>query len=217
MSQEIRVVDILNESSRNERAAFENYIVNLAASPTNDRLISNYLDLNQKLDQYTSFTVMFEQDRVVGFSGLHGGIYAEGTYRALSRLFYDPSIREMALSGQNLPSYASRLMLPVQMEVARQKKARFLFLSFEGLNRRRFCFQLAEVLSQYYGQSWLVSEKLHNTARRLPDGSLNMNPDVWQNIVYLDLNGDKKLPLPDMEISDWISRYQSRDAGTEFN
>lgn len=217
MNPEIRVVDILNENSRNERAAFEDYIVNLAASPTNDRLIGNYLDLNQKLDQYTSFTVMFEGDNVVGFSGLHGGIYPDGTYRALSRLFYDPSIREIALSGQNLPSYASRLMLPVQLEVARQRHARFCFLSFEGLNRRRFCFRLAEVLEDHYGQQWQVSDRLHNTARRLPDGSLNMNPDVWQNILFLRLNGDDELPLPAMEISDWISKYHSEEAETELN
>ena len=56
MNNNIRVVDILDESAKSERKAFERYIVSLATTPTNDRLIKNYVDLNQKLDQYGQLT-----------------------------------------------------------------------------------------------------------------------------------------------------------------
>lgn len=204
------VIDLCKSSSDYWLNLFKKMIKDLHLISPNDKLLKNYLNLDLEYSNYESFTLLTENKKIIAFSGMHGDIYSDGISRVLSRLYYTPEIRSKSLNGRTLPSLASRHMLPIHFEKAVQLNKSHIFLSFEGLNRRPFCFKLAKALGDYYNQDWYVHKEMCNTARLLPNGELNMNSDVWQNIIVLHLNDKKKFSLPSMSIENWKHHFESQ-------
>jgi hypothetical protein len=216
LSSDLIAFDIAKPENKRWLGAFKDLIKCIEDSPKRDRLTANYLGLHERLDAYESFTIITKEDRVVGFSGMHGSHFPSGHSRVLSRLYYHPSIRANSLSGRKLPSLAIRFMLPIQIQVAQQLGVEIIFMSFAGLNRREFCKRLLPVLQAHSNQGWQLEPKMHCTAKLLLSGEINMNSDVWQNIISLPLQENATLKLPAMTITEWEERYGQGITGSSL-
>lgn len=201
MNSKIVVVDLLK--SRDWTHQFEEFVRTLDQKYTKDKLLKNYLNLDKDWKKFEAFNLMIRNGNILGFSGMHGSPYGQSVSRVLSKLFYSEDLRLKSMRGHIIPSYAARLMLPYQFSMAASLHKKAIFLSFQGLNRRRFSEYLAEALTSTYKQSWTLEPGLYNTAKRLSNGDLNMNADVWQNIIVHRFEKNFELPLARIELSDW--------------
>ena len=101
-------------------------------------------------------------------------------------------------------------MLPHQIDVARRMNKKAVFLSFQGSNRRKFCFKLANALNVHFKtDGWEVAENMIYTAKRLKSGQLNMSANVWQNAIYFSFNLNYRLEdIPQMSLIEWNLRFK---------
>ncbi len=202
-----KVFDLKDPDNSDWLSKFSELINSIQNSYSKDRLISNYQNLDYTLNHYEMFNIITKDHKILGFSGMHQKPYPPGVSRVLSRLFYGDELRKKTLKGHQLPSYASQLMLPVQVKLAQTMNKDIIFLSFEDVKRRSFCYKLAESLSKKFGQNWEVHDQMVNTVRRLPNGELNYEKPTWQNVVLLKLKEEATLPLPTMNVDEWKRRY----------
>lgn len=207
MTDILEVVDIKETDNVIWARKFFELIKEIKKTTNKDRLWSNYKELDKQLNHYLSFTLLVRGHDIVGFSGMHCNPYTGGEVRVLSRLYYSPEIRVKNLKGWTLPGVAVRYMLPIQLDKAKKLQKNFVFLSFQGMNRRLFCEKLAGVLRCQSGEEWSLLDGMYNTVRPLPGGGINMDASAWQNIVALKLNKNSQFTLPHMSCEDWKKKY----------
>ncbi len=207
MKTSLELVDLKLTRDVFWKDAFAQFIQELPLKRSQDLLIKNYLQLDKKWPEYDVFNLLVQDDKIMGFSGMHTSPYPQNIARVLSRLYYATELRRKDLAGHSLPSYAARLMLPYQIKRAQELGKDVIFLSFQELRRRRFCQKMAEVLREQYQQDWYLDDNMVNTARRLPNGKLNMDRSVWQNAIVLKLNPLAKFDLPCITLENWNQKF----------
>ncbi len=208
---ELQVYDLKNDQHSRWVPVFETLIQQIQQEHHGDRLIGNYVGLDQTWTEYDMFNIITHGPKILGFSGMHTHPYPEAISRVLSRLFYLDDLRQKSLKGHTLPSFASTLMLPLQHDKALNLDKEIIFLSFEDIKRRKFCYKLASSLQEKFKQNWQVHEHMVNTVRPLPDGTLNYEQPCWQNVIYLKLKENCSFPLPTMTTEEWKSRFVDKD------
>ncbi len=206
----LQVFDLKNDRHRHWVPAFGRLVEQIQKQHKDDRLIGNYVDLNQSWTEYEMFNIITQEEKILGFSGMHTHPYPQTVSRVLSRLFYLDDLRQKSLKGHSLPSFASTLMLPLQHQKALELDKEIIFLSFEHIKRRKFCYKLASSLQETFKQNWQVHDKMVNTVRPLPDGSLNYEQPCWQNVIYLKLKDNSQFPLPTMSTEEWERRFADK-------
>lgn len=148
-----------------------------------DRLKDNYIDLKTSYKAYAAFHVVVYEDEIVAFSGLQTDKFPAGHCRALTRTYYTEHARTKNLKPREMPSLASKYMLPAQVEVARQMGMTNIFISFEEkLGRKRFSKVFEQMLQEVYpDESWELLPGLYNTVPDSRNGS-------WQFIINNQLS-----------------------------
>jgi hypothetical protein len=192
---EIEIVDIFH--SEQHFNLFFTELPKVLEDTESDKRINNYLQLEENLKDYLCFHVGFSNNQVVAFSGLYAGPWiSAGWARALTRTYYSRNFREQTLRGHKLPGFATKYMLPLQIQIAKLKKLEGIFVSMENASRRQYFQEIfCSVRKTYPDQNWLVLDQLFNTCKRMIDGEVNDNKACWQNIAMLKLTENAKLPL----------------------
>ncbi len=190
---DVLLVDLNDADAEEWVAPFRAVIDNIAAEST-DRLRANYLSLKENFRKYETFNLVVEHGRIVGFSALQLHGYPETTGRVLSRLYYPRGVRAGTLKGREFPSYATKYMLPYQLERAKSKGVQVVFLSMHG-NRRRYLAKLSRALNGHFGHDWKLLDGLWNTCRPLASGQVNPEDACWQSVIAYSWTGCR-LPLP---------------------
>lgn len=201
------VLDLKEHSNSEWHARFVELIEKIRLKRNPDQLSTNYHHLDQQYCDYDAFHLLISKEKVLGFAAMQTMHFPKPIARVLTRLYYIPEIRHNSLKAHILPSFASKHILPVQVELARQLGKKAIFLSFQGLKRRQFTKNLAFNLTKYYKQNWTVPEAMFYTARPQADGQLLLNEDVWQNIAVLKFDDQYEFPLPSMKIDEWKKRF----------
>jgi hypothetical protein len=210
-----RVMSKINAIDLNSREYliphFEEFLREVERLSKTDNLYTNYLELAQTWSTYDCFTVLIDEssEEILGFSCLQTHGYPAGVGRVLTRTYYHPKIRERSLSGRRLPSLATKLMLPLQMAVARKLQLSHIFFSMQGINRRPYFKKVVAALNEHLGnENWVVLDKLFNTCRPIPGtNQANCDQSCWQNIAYFKKADEIDLPLASMEIDKYLSIY----------
>ena len=206
----IYAVDIKKDENKRYRDIFESQIKELISLSLKDSLYENYKEIGQTWSKYCSFTIMINSEQeVLGYSGLQTFDLPKGYARAHTRTFYHPVIRAKALSGHKLPSFATKLMLPIQVKHAQEMKLEKIFFSMQSINRRDYFSKVVKAVDQYYfKQNWILLENLHNTCRLLPNGAINSESPCWQSIALLNLETSKQeFSLPSMSVQNYLRIY----------
>jgi hypothetical protein len=202
----MRVIDLKTQSDRQWRDRFTELIAEIGRE-NRDRLSPNYIKLDREFENYDAFHLLLHQEEIVGFAGMQTMHFPASIARVLTRLYYVPKVRKNSLQTHQLPSYASKYILPQQVAFAKELGKKAVFLSFQNLNRRTFTQELSTALNRHYGENWQVPERMYYTARPLKDGSLLMKKDVWQNIMLLKFDENFEFPLPSMSLEEWRERF----------
>jgi hypothetical protein len=203
-----QIVDLVDPGTpHSTRRLFEDFIFELPKSSPNDHRLRNYINLHEQLDKYECFTLLLHREKIVGFSGMHSYRRHPDHSRVLSRLYYHPSIRTSHLRGRTLPSLATCMMLPKQMQVAKKLGKTCVFMSMEGIQRNQFCHKLARAISELQNRPWQVPSEMYYTLDVQNGEDLKMSPDVWQNIIYCSLDQKTHPQLPNMSRSDWTQKF----------
>lgn len=181
-----RVYDIVNHPNSIVEQKFFDVIDDINIGVYEDKLIDNYKDLKTKFLKFDSFTVVMDDENdVLGFSGLQSFNFPERHSRALTRTFYTHKTRMNSLGPRQLPSLASKLMLPVHVSVAKKLDYDNVFISFEEhLGRSTFVNKFTNMLnSEYPNYNWELLQGLYNTIPHTDHKS-------WQHIVITKLNNN---------------------------
>lgn len=193
----IKVFDILEPKNHVLRDQFFRDLPNLLADHKNDQLILNYVNLKEDMKDYRVFTLCYQNNELLGFSGLMGGRFG-GCARALTRTFYTKKNRQNSLVKKILPNLATAIMLPVQVEYVLKNGLNGIFVSMQGRSRELYFYEIFRALNTHWslGQ-WEVLDGWLNTCPPLkPHQEVNNTEACWQKVAWLNYGSLEKPNLP---------------------
>ncbi len=189
--------------------AFQRKLNEIASGP--DRNAKNYLDFFFDRSEYSAhrpsltgnmgIDVVMEEDEIIAFSSLYGNgtRYPKGYARALNRFWLHPDYRKKSLSGYHGKSIGSLHMLPQQLERAKELGLEAVFVSMEFISRRP---AMEEFVKYNEDLGFVLLPHMYNTC-----GNMNDDKRCWQNIAVTWLGNARRLPLPRMEVYEWLERF----------
>ena len=185
---------------------------------------NNYINLESMVPEFDSFELLYDDDKIVAFSGLHSKNYANeysknAIARACTRTYYHPDYR---CKGLNRARWSEKYFVPYELQVAKNKKHDYVFISIELLMRRRSMEDSVNYLNSNYFfrycttiHKWILHPDMCNTCRVYNNHGkyIGTTTDVkcWQNVCYTKIS-DTLLPfeeLPRMSITTYKSQYNN--------
>jgi len=162
---------------------------------------SNYLNFHVRLPLYDSFVILVDDDNILAMSGLfNGNIYPQNISRALDRTYYFENKKSRGFNKEYY--YASKYMLPYQVEIAKKLNKAAVFVSIQNLNKRkaflRFCKNSHNLLTPL--------ENLYNTCRQI-NNTINNDVLCWQNVAIHKIDPNYNLILPQITQNDYRKKY----------
>jgi hypothetical protein len=194
----LKNIELIGTRDAQAHTAFREALAEIAVS--NDRNKSNYANLLDTYTTYDSFSVLFEDERFVAFSGVQSFNFPGAVCRLLSRTYYAPHFRMKGLGDRSRISYARHTLMRHQLNVARRRSKLFAVISVEMLRRRPYLQRMAQDLTGNGFGDWYLPEGMFLTC------PAPYSKCCWQNIAVLNLMAaDDKLDLPSISAAQWSS------------
>jgi hypothetical protein len=148
---------------------------------SNDPLKENYVTLTPA--DFVCLPVLIHRDEIICFSGLqlNSDRWTEHYARINARMWIAPEWRhhgpgKMTQSSKYLNT---QYLLPVQLEYARSRDLKGVFISREG-NYRRFLERYCELIKANTGAEFMVLNNIYNVC-----GCLNPVPESCKQLIAL--------------------------------
>lgn len=184
------------------------------------KLKDNYINID--LSEFLCFTVVTYKNELLGFSGLQyrQNIYPDRIARAYSRLYFSENFRRKNLSvfRDRLKNYETpelafpgyMIMLPYQIEKAKEMKLHGLFISRENVREKNIKSEQMRLntFSELHNQKYVFKplDKIYNVC-----GTLSIDKSCWQWIWCMMLdNTDTNIfdeTFDSLTIQEWNATY----------
>lgn len=178
----------------------------------NHRNAKNYYNLDQVVDKFDSFEIIYDDNNIVAFSGLwNNGHYPNNTVRCSTRTYYHPDYRNRG-SKRNV-RWSEDWFIPYEVDKAIQLGYEYAFISIELLMRRRSMQDLVNYISK--DRNWILHDNMCNTCRQHNDTGkfigVNKDSNCWQNVCYTPLKSviHSEFELPNISIAEYNQVYAS--------
>jgi hypothetical protein len=191
--KDLKMYDILNSSKKYDYKKIQNFI-NFEFENSDHRLKNNYLNLLDTLSNYSAFNILEINDEIIGFSGLETKKFPSSYGRVITRTYLSYKYRSKGVSHRKFPDLASGLMLPYQAELAQSLNINHVFFSIDRLNKKKYANILANKISKFTNNNWVLLDGFYNTCVLINEKKINNDISCWQNIVYLDNGSQFNLP-----------------------
>jgi hypothetical protein len=204
------LVDILRTENKEQHLNNLKMLVHWIEQHETHRNASNYFDLHKKVDQFDSFELLYDDERIVGFSGLYNnGYYPKGYARSSTRTYYHPDYRNTGSSRTK--RWSEDYFIPYEVKIAKELNYNFVFISIELLMRRRSVIDLIEYLNKT--GHWILHDSMCNTCRQHNDQGkfigINYQPGCWQNVFYTNISlQNLEFMLPSISIEEYNKLYK---------
>ena len=176
----------------------------------NHRNAKNYFDLDKTVHKFDSFEIIYDDDKIVAFSGLwNNGSYPKNIARCCTRTYYHPDYRNKGSSRK--ARWSEDWFVPFEVSKAIELGYEYAFISIELLMRRRSMQDLVAYLNQK--RPWILHENMCNTCRQHNDNGdfigVNQDPNCWQNVCFTQLISAVQAPfsLPSINIAEYNKTY----------
>lgn len=179
------------------------------------RNAKNYYNLDQIVENFDSFEIIYDDKNVVAFSGLwNNGNYPKNIARCCTRTYYHPDYRNTGLThwgdSARKEKWSEDWFIPYEVSKARELGYEYAFISIELRLRRRSMQSLIKYLN--VKGNWSMHEEMCNTCRQYSDKGnyIGVNSDItcWQNVCYTILSTDAgTFDLPKMSIDEYNEKY----------
>lgn len=206
----MEIVDILQAED------FANHKENLAKlckwieANDNHRNAKNYYSLQNTIDKFDSFEIIYDDDKIVAFSGLwNNGTYPKNIARCSTRTYYHPDYRNKGSS--RTARWSEDWFIPYEVNRAIDLGYDYAFISIELLMRRRSMQDLVAYLGK--DRQWILHQDMCNTCRQHNDKGdyigVNKDPKCWQNVCFTPLKSVIQAPfsLPSINIAEYNKTY----------
>ena len=181
----------------------------------NHRNAKNYYNLDQIVDKFDSFEIIYDDQKVVAFSGLwNNGHFAKNSVRCCTRTYYMPDYRNNNLThwgdSTRKERWSEDWFIPFEVNKAKELGYEYAFISIELLVRRRSMQSLIKYLNKQ--RPWVMHEQMCNTCRQHNDKGtyigVNQDNTCWQNVCYTKLvDNENTLDLPSISIEEYNNKY----------
>lgn len=187
----LKIINIKNDATYIEK--FCNSLKEIETSL--HRNSKNYLDLQNKLDQFDAFHLLMDErnDSIVCFAGLQSNIYPDKHIRILSRYYKAPDYRSKGLEATN--HLGTKFLLPKQIKFAEKIGKKAIFISMEPRRDLGRVKTLLEAVQENSPKPWILLDGLHNTCR-VVSGSVNQHNSCWQRILLYGQVDETGFKLP---------------------
>jgi|TARA_B100001094_G_scaffold13134_1_gene11520 hypothetical protein len=182
------------------------------------RNAKNYYNLDQIVENFDSFEIIYDDKNIVAFSGLwNNGNYPQNIARCCTRTYYHPDYRNSGITrwGDDAREgkWSEDWFIPYEEAKARELGYEYAFISIELLVRRRSMQSLIKYLNKT--SDWSMQEQMCNTCRQHSDKGnyIGINPDIacWQNVCYTSLvDNPNEFDLPRMTIDEYNLTYRNK-------
>lgn len=176
----------------------------------NHRNASNYYDLDKKIHKFDSFEILYDDEKIVAFSGLwNNGSFPKNIARSSTRTYYHPDYRNKG--GARKVRWSEDYFIPYEVNRAIELGYEYAFISIELLMRRRSMIDLVKYLNK--SRPWILHEDMCNTCRQHNDKGVyigvNKDPGCWQNVCFTQLLSAVQAPfsLPSINIAEYNKTY----------
>jgi hypothetical protein len=162
----------------------------------------NYENLEERLKLYDCFNVVVDSrdDSLLAISGLfNGSIFPKNVARVLDRTYYYNWASDLASSFNPVVQYNTFLMMPYQIEVAKEKGYDAVFFSMQTLKTRP---AMAKMVRRQHPYKFELLDKMYNTCKCSPDTEI-----CWQNIGIHYFN-KITLDLPSITTDEYNAKYK---------
>ena len=185
------------------------------------RNAKNYYNLDQIVENFDSFEIIYDDKNIVAFSGLwNNGKFPNNMARCCTRTYYHPDYRNSGITrwgdSTRKANYVEDWFTPVQVAKAKELGYEYAFITIELRLRRRSMQSLVQSLnnSEYNKNIWSIHNDMCNTCRQHNDEGhyIGVNSDIacWQNICYTSLTDNPgAFDLPNMSIDEYNTVYGS--------
>lgn len=172
----------------------------------------NYINLESTIVNFDCFEILYDKNKIVGFSGLYNNSqFPKNIARSCTRTYYHPDYR---CKGLNRARWSEKYFIPYEIEKAKEKGYDYVFISIELLIRRRSMIDLVNYLNtnNSTGHKWILHPEICNTCRTYNNEGtfIGINNDVscWQNICYANIsNTTLPFKLPSISIDEYKKKY----------
>lgn len=176
----------------------------------NHRNAKNYYNLQNTIDKFDSFEIIYDDDKIVAFSGLwNNGTYPKNIARCSTRTYYHPDYRNKGSS--RTARWSEDWFIPYEVNRAIDLGYDYAFISIELLMRRRSMQDLVAYLGK--DRQWILHQDMCNTCRQHNDKGdyigVNKDPKCWQNVCFTPLKSVIQAPfsLPSINIAEYNKTY----------
>lgn len=176
----------------------------------NHRNAKNYYNLQNTIDKFDSFEIIYDDDKIVAFSGLwNNGTYPKNIARCSTRTYYHPDYRNKGSS--RTARWSEDWFIPYEVNRAIDLGYDYAFISIELLMRRRSMQDLVAYLGK--DRQWILHQDMCNTCRQHNDKGdyigVNKDPNCWQNVCFTPLKSVIQAPfsLPSINIAEYNKTY----------
>lgn len=176
----------------------------------NHRNAKNYYSLQNTIDKFDSFEIIYDDDKIVAFSGLwNNGTYPKNIARCSTRTYYHPDYRNKGSS--RTARWSEDWFIPYEVNRAIDLGYDYAFISIELLMRRRSMQDLVAYLGK--DRQWILHQDMCNTCRQHNDKGdyigVNKDPNCWQNVCFTPLKSVIQAPfsLPSINIAEYNKTY----------
>lgn len=169
---------------------------------SNDKLASNYSNLNLNLNEQEDATIIFIEGKIIAFSFLFVRSYWRefNVARTLNRFWIDPEYRSTSWTTKhpmtvNLGYSICDVMFEKQLVTAKNKNYDFIFVS-----------------RTYPAKAWQYNFVKKNTDWQCENHVVwqiikGNNKNCWHHCVWLRLNTKTNFPFPSISIDEFKKKY----------
>ena len=217
----MEMINILESEDRTRHIENLKQICQWIKQNERHRNAKNYYNLDQIVENFDSFEIIYDDKNIVAFSGLwNNKSYPNNMARCCTRTYYHPDYRNSGITrwgdSTRKANYVEDWFTPVQVAKAKELGYEYAFITIELRLRRRSMQSLVQSLnnSEYNKNIWSIHNDMCNTCRQHNDRGIyiGVNPDIacWQNICYTSLiSNPSAFDLPNMSIDEYNTVYGS--------
>lgn len=208
-----QIMEIINILQSDDLVWHKENLKNLCSwieANDNHRNAKNYYNLDRIIDKFDSFEIIYDDNKIVAFSGLwNNNTYPKNIVRACTRTYYHPDYRNSGSS--RTARWSEDWFIPYEVDKAIELGYDYAFISIELLMRRRSMKDLVDYINK--DREWILHNGMCNTCRQHNDKGtyigVNKDPGCWQNVCYTPLKTtvQASFNLPSITISDYKKDY----------
>lgn len=214
----MELINILESEDRIQHIENLKHICEWIEQNERHRNAKNYYNLDQIVENFDSFEIIYDDQKIVAFSGLwNNSSYPSNMARCCTRTYYHPDYRNSGLTrwgdDARKEKWSEDWFIPYEEDKARELGYEYAFISIELLVRRRSMQSLIKYLNKT--RNWSMQEQMCNTCRLYSDKGnyIGVNSDItcWQNVCYTPLvDNPSEFDLPRMTIDEYNSTYRNK-------